>query len=310
MLPILYNALWYPALPFALMAGAGVNPADWRERLGLIHFGHAPGAPRVWIHASSVGEIEAVRAVAIGLRREFTAIEIMMTSMTSAGRDAACRRISGAFACQLAPLDFPLAVRSFMRNARPDLLLIAETELWPNFFFEAARAGVRVAIVNGRVSARSATRYGRLGGLIATALGHADLILTQTEADAIRYRALGAPPERVIVTGNTKFDLDETAAPLRPALEHFAGTNPILVAGSTAPDEEHVVIEAYGRLILHFPTLALVIAPRHLNRADEIAGAFRAAGLAYVRASELPAADAPAVSVHGPGIRDAAGYDG
>src|SRR5271163_3532151 len=227
MLPILYNALWYPALPFALIASAGINPAGWKERLGLIHFGHAPGAPRVWIHASSVGEIEAVRAVASGLRREFPTIILMVTSMTLAGRGAARRRIAGALASQLAPLDFPLAVRSFLRNARPDLLLIAETELWPNFFFEAARAGVRIAIINGRLSARSAARYAKLRGLMAAALSQADLILAQTEADANRYHALGAAPERVFITGNTKFDADDTAAPLRPALEHFAGTNPI-----------------------------------------------------------------------------------
>jgi 3-deoxy-D-manno-octulosonic-acid transferase len=289
MLPLIYNALWYPALPFALIAGAGADPAAWRERLGITAFDEPSGSgKRVWIHAASVGEIEAVRSIALGLKRKFPGTAIAVTTMTVAGREAARRRIPDAVAYQLAPFDWPPGVRSFLRRVRPDLLLIAETELWPNYFIEAARAGVKIAIINGRVSARSVQRYLKIRSLIAAALSHADLILAQTEDDAGRYRRLGAPPARVIVTGNTKFDSGDTAPSLRPVLADFAASQPLLIAGSTAPGEERTVIVAYQELLRSFPRLALVLAPRHLDRIAEVAATLREGGLPFVKASELP----------------------
>jgi 3-deoxy-D-manno-octulosonic-acid transferase len=292
MLPLLYNALWYPALPFALIASAGADLTAWRERLGLAVADAQPGGgKRVWMHAASVGEIEAIRPIALGLLREFPSTEIIVTTMTIAGREAARRRLPRAFAYQLAPLDLPLAVRSFLRSVRPDVLLIAETELWPNYFFEAARANVKIAIINGRISARSAHRYRRIRGLVSRALGHADLILAQSEDDARRYRSLGAPSERVIVTGNTKFDLGDAAPPLRRALAKFATSRPILIAGSTAPGEERIVVAAYQELLRSCPRIALIVAPRHLDRVGEVAAILREVGLTFFRASDLPPAD-------------------
>jgi 3-deoxy-D-manno-octulosonic-acid transferase len=289
MLQLLYNALWYPALPFALIAGARADPAAWRERLGLNAFDEpSVSGKRVWIHAASVGEIEAVRSIALGLKHEFTETAIAITTMTVAGREAARRRIPDAFACQLAPFDLPGAVRSFIRRVRPDLLLLAETELWPNYFIEAARAGVRIVVINGRISARSVQRYLKIRSLIATALSHADLILTQTEDDAARYRRLVAPSARVMVTGNTKFDSGESPPSLRPALTEFAASQPLFIAGSTAPGEERTVIAAYQELHREFSELALVVAPRHLDRIGEVATMLREAGLSFVKASELP----------------------
>ncbi|HTT75648.1 MAG TPA: glycosyltransferase N-terminal domain-containing protein [Candidatus Binataceae bacterium] len=291
MLPLLYNALWYPALPFALIASAGADLSAWRERLGLAACDQLPGSgKRIWVHAASVGEIEAVRPIALGLAREFPETAMAITTMTAAGREAARRRIPAAIAYQLAPLDWPFAVRSFVRRLEPGLLLIAETELWPNYFFEAARADVKIAIINGRISERSAGRYARINGLLSSALGQADLILAQTEADAARYCALGAPSARVIVTGNTKFDPGDTAAPLRPALAEFAVSQPILIAGSTAPSEERIVTAAYQELLRSFPQLALIVAPRHLARAAEVAAILQEAGLSFVKASDLPQA--------------------
>jgi 3-deoxy-D-manno-octulosonic-acid transferase len=298
MLPLLYNALWYPALPFALIASGGADASAWRERLGLAVANAPPSkGKRVWIHAASVGEIEAIRPVALGLMREFPGTEIAITTMTTAGREAARWRLPGAFACQLAPLDLPLVVRSFLRRVRPDVLLIVETELWPNYFFEAARAGVKIAIINGRVSASSARRYTRIRSLVSRALGRADLILAQSEEDAVRYRSLGAPSERVIVTGNTKFDLGDAAPPLRGALAEFAASRPILIAGSTAPGEERIVIAAYQELLRSFPRLALIVAPRHLDRVDEVAAILQEVGLIFVKAGDLASAGAPPASM-------------
>lgn len=288
-LAALYNALWYPVLPFVLLASGGRQGIGRRERLGSVAFAHAPqGTPRFWIHAASVGEIEAVRPVALGLMREYPDAMVVVTTMTSAGRTAAARRIPGLAACQLAPLDCAASVRSFLAALRPQIVLIAETELWPNYLIEAARSGAKVAIVNGRISARSMRRYRYIRPLIAEALAHANLVLAQTPDDADRFRALGAPSALVAVTGNTKLDLGDDALALRSALANFCAGREVLVAGSTAPGEERMVLTAYCNLLRRFPTLALVLAPRHLKRADEVGAEIRAAGFLFDCASAMP----------------------
>ncbi len=298
MLRAVYNALWYAALPIAMLASRTNEPLDQRERRGQIAV--APGGhPRIWMHASSVGEVEGLRPIAIGIRREFPEALIILTTMTPAGRAAARSRIPEAAAWLLAPFDSPFAVRSFLESAKPTLLLVAETELWPNFFIEARNAGVKIAVVNGRITARSAARYAKLRSLFGTAIACGDLILAQTEADARRYRALGAAEDRVVVTGNTKFDLDSMPAgdELSEVLEDFARGRPILIAGSTGPGEEAIVAAAYAELRARFPNLALIVAPRHLERADEAARAIKAAGLEAISARAMTAEQARAADV-------------
>lgn len=284
----LYNALWYPALPFALIAGGGTRAGNRRERLGTAGLAAAHGAPRIWLHASSVGEVEAMRPVALGLMRDYPKAMVIVTTMTATGRAAASRRIPGATAYRLAPLDCAFSVRSFLAAVSPQFVLIAETELWPNYLIESARFGAKVAIVNGRISARSMRRYRYISPLIAEALLHTNLVLTQTSDDASRFRELGAVSANIIVTGNTKFDLDDETPKLRSALEQFCATRQVLVAGSTAPGEERMVLTAYRNLAERFPGLALVLAPRHLSRANQVAEEIRSAGFIYDRASLLP----------------------
>ena len=292
----LYNMLWYPALPFALMAAGGRRAVNRRERLGTATLEDVQGAPRIWIHASSVGEVEAMRPVALGLMREYPNVLIVITTMTAAGRAAARRRIPGALAYCLAPLDCASRVRSFLAAVRPQFVLIAETELWPNYLIESARSGAKVAIVNGRISARSMRRYRFIRPLIGEALLHTNLVLVQTADDARRFRLLGASQANISVTGNTKFDLDEETPTLRSALEQFCANRPVLVAGSTAPCEERMVLTAYRNLIERFPTLALILAPRHLNRANQVGEEIRSAGFIYDRASLLPEDDATGIA--------------
>jgi 3-deoxy-D-manno-octulosonic-acid transferase len=287
----IYNALWYPALPFALAAAGARDYHDRRERLG-----HAlisgdrdhPDAVRIWVHVASVGEVEAVRPVVLALAREVPGVAISVTTMTVAGREAARRRLEGAAACQLAPLDCPSPVRGFVARVRPQLVLIAETELWPNFFTQAARAGARIAIINGRLSERSLARYRMVRPLMEQTLARANLILAQTPADADRFIALGAHRARVFVTGNTKFEPSGTpAADLRPALRDFAKGRPILVAGSTGPGEERMVLNAWRSLSDRFNSLALVLAPRHLERVPAVEEDLRSGGVSWIKASSL-----------------------
>jgi 3-deoxy-D-manno-octulosonic-acid transferase len=288
MLRILYNALWYPALPFALMAAGTRGKQDRRERMGRLELAPDGDRPRIWIHASSVGEVEAIRSIAHGLMRYMEGARLIITTMTPSGRDAARRRIAGAEAYALAPLDCPAIVRRFIRRVRPQLLIIVETELWPNYFIEAKRAGARVAIVNGRISKRSAARYHRARRLFGPALNAADLILAQTADDARRYARIGASRDRVVVTGNTKFDLEELGETvLRPALRNFLAGRPVLVAGSTSKGEEAVVLEAWQRLHERFQELVLVLAPRHPARALEVQDVVATASIPFLRSSEL-----------------------
>lgn len=291
LLGTLYRTLWYPALPFALLAAGGSRGPDRRERLGRAPIAGTGAARRIWMHAASVGEIEAIRPVARGMRERFPEFELVVTTMTATGRDAARRRIPGAAACLLAPLDCPAALRAFLARVRPEIVLLAETELWPNLIGEASRAGARIGIVNGRLSERSLRRYKLVHGLIAAALGRLEIALVQSREDADRFIALGAPAKIVAITGNTKFDPGDTSTPPRLALRNFAGGRPLLVAGSTAPGEERMSLTAYGNLRDRFPGLALALAPRHLDRAGEVAAEIQAAGFKYVRASELPSAD-------------------
>jgi 3-deoxy-D-manno-octulosonic-acid transferase len=295
MLSAIYNLLWYPALPFALIAAHPANMRDYRERMGHGDFPQTAGTPRIWIHAASVGEIEAIRPVANGLLENYPGATMAITTMTATGREAAKRRIPGALAWMLAPLDNRRAVRSFLERARPNVVLITETEIWPNYFLESARMGATIAVVNGRISERSMSRYMRARGLFRDALGRATLIMTQTNEDALRYARFDLPA-KIIATGNTKIEAARADAaseePIRPELMAFASGRKIFIAGSTAPGEEAVIAEAYRGLRKNFPQLALTIAPRHLERTPEVENVLRAASLDYIKASELNSSNA------------------
>jgi 3-deoxy-D-manno-octulosonic-acid transferase len=295
MLSAIYNLLWYPALPFALLAAHPASMRDYRERMGHGDFPETTGAPRIWIHAASVGEIEAIRPVANGLLERHPGAIMTITTMTAAGREAAQRRIPRAAAWMLAPFDNRNAVRSFLARVRPGIVLITETEIWPNYFIESARAGATIAVVNGRISERSMRRYLRARGLFRDALGRATLILAQSDDDARRYAKFDLPA-KIVVTGNTKIEAanadTSTEEPIRPQLLEFASGRKIFIAGSTAPGEDAVIANAYRELRKVFPQLALTIAPRHLDRTPDVENALRAASLDYVKASQLSSSDA------------------
>lgn len=288
----LYNAVWYPALPVALLLSGGRAPQARNQRLGRVQWiPPDQHRMRIWLHAASVGEVEAVRPIALGLLEQHHDAVLVITTMTATGCDAASRRIPGAYACWLAPLDHPLTVRSFLTAVAPRLVVISETELWPNYFLESHRAGARVVLVNGRVSARSMSRYRLMRPLWTSALCSAERLLVQTQGDADRYVALGAPRERIMITGNTKFGPAEPAneTGIDPALRRFAAHSLTLIAGSTAPPEEEQVLDAYLLLRQRFGELRLVLAPRHLDRLDEIEELLVRKNLRYVKATVLKA---------------------
>lgn len=260
---------------------------DRAQRLGMVNAAQSSNVPRIWLHASSVGEIEAVRPIVIGLLSDIPDAELYVTTMTRSGRDAAARRIAGARACWLAPLDHPACVGGFLAAVRPTFVLICETELWPNYFLQSHAIGARIVLVNGRMSERSLARYRLARSLWAATLASADLLLIQSEEDAARFAVLGARPEQVIITGNTKLGAVDNGIEAAPALRDFAQQGPMLIGGSTAPGEEGALIDAYLALRARLPTLTIAIAPRHLERVDEVAELLSARGISCVQASRL-----------------------
>lgn len=276
-------------LPKVLLGGHGL-----KERLGLWpreSFQKGLSGPILWLHAASVGEVHSLAAFLPALRRRTPEYQVILSVTTRSGRERAA--LLGAEICRVfyLPVDLSFLVKRVMRRVKPEALLLAETELWPNLIVQARRKGIKVALVNGRMSARSFSRYRLLKGLMAQVLASVELLCVQTKEDAQRFCALGAESSRVRVTGNFKGDLLTVPQmrgereKIRSALGIPVGTQ-VLVAGSTRPGEEEEVAEAIVALRDgKSPSLAIV-APRHTKRAKAVVRLFRGKGLAVRRYSQ------------------------
>ena len=191
------------------------------------------------------------------------------------------------------PLDFGMCIRPYLRALKPELVILAETEFWPNFLRLARASGARLVVVNARISDRSYPRYLRFRGLLGKVLEPVELFLAQSEDDAERLRAVGAEASRVEVTGNLKFDVAppvESAAVTQMGEQLRATGGPILVAGSTVEDEEDYVLAAFRMVLGEYPTASLVLAPRHKERFDEVARLLKERRFRFVRRSAADAA--------------------
>jgi len=282
------------ALPWYLWKdrGTGRYRASFRERLGRLPADlSASPLPAVWVHAVSVGEVLAARPLVRSLRQRLRGHRIVLSTTTAAGQALARRTVPEADAVFFAPLDWPPPVRHALAAVRPALLVLVETELWPNLIRHARRAGARVAVVNGRISPRSFRRYRIVRAPLRGVLGEVDLFLMQAEAHAERIRALGAPPGRVRVTGNLKFDAlgdqPQTSEALARLLRDGRPDRPLWVAGSTVAGEEQHVLHALREVRARVSDVRLVLAPRHPERFAEVAALVERAGFAVARRSAL-----------------------
>jgi len=260
----------------------------WSERFGAAPRSSGGG---LWVHAVSVGEVQAALGLVGVLRAAQPARALWLSSATPAGRTRAREALGAEVAVSYAPYDLPWALRSALRRFRPALLLVVETEIWPNLLAECARAALPVIFVSARVSERSTRRYQRFPGLIRPALAAAVTIAAQSAADAERFVRLGVPAERAVVCGNIKFDRgsDPQIGSRGAALRARYGAGRFLwVAGSTHPGEELAAIAAHKQLLDLQPGL-LVLAPRHAPRFEEVAALVRAQGLRLVRRSDAQA---------------------
>ncbi len=263
-----------------------------KERLGRVRRGltawaegqRAAGRAVIWLHAVSVGEVLAVSRLVSEIERVVPNHRVVISTTTRTGQGLARERF-GAERVFYCPLDVPWAVRAYLKALRPALLVLAETEFWPNLLQGCFRRGIPVAVVNARISDRSWPRYQMLRRLWRPILGRLSRVLAQSETDAGRLRALGCRAEAVSVAGNLKFDVRvaheaEVTRLLRPAAVRF------LVAGSTLEGEEAALLEAWPRLLEGEPDLAMVMAPRHPERFGAVATLLDAAGVRWVRRSD------------------------
>jgi 3-deoxy-D-manno-octulosonic-acid transferase len=261
--------------------------SGWKERLGFVPRLPDSTAPRLWLHAVSVGEVQLARQLLAELLSRRPDLEVLLTSTTAAGRRFAREAGLPGTRVSALPLDLPFLARRALRRARPQLLILLETEIWPNLIRQCHTQGTPVLIANGRISSRSFPRYRRLRSFLANTLARVDRYLMQSETDAGRVRALGAPADRIEITGNLKWDLpapDQSAATARRDFGLPADA-PILVAGSTFEGEESAVLDAWEALRQEFPRLCLVLAPRHPRRFERVAELLTGRGVAYARRS-------------------------
>jgi 3-deoxy-D-manno-octulosonic-acid transferase len=261
-----------------------------RERLGRVPERlRRPEGDVIWVHAVSVGEVLAVTPVVEELRGRYPKFRVVVSTVTDTGQKLARERFGEANVFYF-PLDFAFAVRSYVEALRPLLVVIAETEFWPNFLRLAKSAGARIAVINARISDRSFPGYKRFRGLLKHVLANIELFLAQTAEDRERLIAIGAAAERVRVSGNLKFELMGKATPtvvgrLRTAL-NAGKAGPLMVCGSTVDDEEQVVIAAFKEVQTRYSDAVIVLAPRHPERFADVARMLETSGVKFWRRSQ------------------------
>ncbi|HEV8335550.1 MAG TPA: 3-deoxy-D-manno-octulosonic acid transferase [Candidatus Polarisedimenticolia bacterium] len=284
------------SLPFLLVFS--LRDADlrrhWGERLGGLPL-FPPGRRPLWVHAASVGEVVAGRRILQELEEISPGIPILLSSTTPAGRRHAAKSVDAGSRAAFFPLDLGFVMRRSLGRLRPRALVLIETEIWPNLLRECRRARIPVILVNGRISERSFPRYRRIRPLIESALARVELFAMQTERDAGRIQALGAPPGRTRVLGNVKWDLAAGRASAAEARRRLGwpAEAPVLVAGSTSEGEEEILLPAWTRLRSEFPELRFLLAPRHPHRFERVATLLAGKAIPFARRSAGEAREAP-----------------
>ncbi len=283
-----YNLLTYlMLLPYAgywLFRGLG-NPRSLKnigQRFGF-------GLPRldrcIWVHAVSVGEVQAATPLINVLRDRFPEESLVVTTVTMTGKDRVVALFGNAVTHCYVPFEFPHAVRSFFDRVNPRAALIMETEIWPNLYRGCGIRNVPLILVSARISPRSLSGYRKLLPIIRETLSHGIIIAAQSQADAERFLSLGASPQRTHVTGNIKFDIElpqgvvDSGAALR---REIAGSRPVWIAASTHEGEEQIVLDAHRELLTGFPDLLLILVPRHPERFADVRALIMKAGFDVV----------------------------
>jgi 3-deoxy-D-manno-octulosonic-acid transferase len=284
----LYNILSVLLLPYARLRllwrarrepGYGEHVA---ERFG--HYGAAPTRPVIWLHAVSLGETRGAEPLVNALLAQYPEHCLLLTHMTPTGREAGQSLYGSRVMQAYLPYDYADAVARFLNHFAPRVGMVMETEIWPNLIRACEQRRIPLLLVNARLSARSAQGYARFAGFAKEVLNELSAIVAQSDADAERFRGLGA--SRVTVAGNLKFDSEPPADKLAlgDAFRAGYGARPVLLAASTREGEEELVLDALEKIT--FPELLLVMVPRHPQRFDEVARLITNRGLSMQRRSE------------------------
>lgn len=289
----LYSLFIYLATPLVLFYFLYRSLRDrnylkrWPERFGL--FNALPSAGSIVVHAASVGEVNAASSLVTALLKRYPGVPLCLSTLTPTGSMRVRELFADTVSHVYMPLDLPGAVRRFYARVQPRLLIILETEIWPNLYHEARARNIPVMMVNARISEKSVGNYHRFRRLTAATLNDVTHIAAQSGRDAARLVEIGADEKRVTVTGNLKFDvrLPPSLIEQGDSIRLAWGTNRlVLLAGSTHEDDEGPVIEAFCRLLATFSSALLVLAPRHPERFGRTAQLARAAGLRVALRSE------------------------
>lgn len=267
---------------------SGRHQRGLRERLGFISpeaRKRLSGAPRLWVHAVSLGEIRVAEAIVSALRQLLPDVSILVSTTTDHGFDQARKSFGTEVPVVYAPVDTVFSVRKALKRVRPHALVFLETEIWPAWIAEARSQGIRTALVNGRISVRSYEGYRRFRFFFRHVLSRIDAFSMIMEDDAHRIRSMGAQEGRVFVNGNAKYDqlvqrVDRQAEGEMRRMLNLRETDPVLVCGSTRGGEEPQLLDAFERIRRAFPKTVLVMAPRHIERAGKVAEEVARRGLA------------------------------
>lgn len=289
----LYTGLLILVLPWALLRLAWLGAvkhrgywARWRERFGVLAKRRDP-RPVLLVHAVSVGEVMACRPLIEALQSAYSGHQIVVTTMTPTGADAVIRELPGVTHTYL-PYDLPCFVTRFLRELSPRLLILMETELWPNLLLSCRAQKIPVLLANARLSARSYGRYARLKKTVGRILQALDRIAAQSPDDAARFVALGVALNRITVTGSLKFDA-RFADPATPGScderDRLFGERPVWIAASTHKGEDEQVLEAHQRIVKEIPEALLILVPRHPDRASSVAALAQQQGFCVARHS-------------------------
>ncbi|WPD21662.1 MAG: glycosyltransferase N-terminal domain-containing protein [Candidatus Electrothrix scaldis] len=287
------GAVVYPLLVMVSPLLVRIVP-NWQlsQRLGrypdLEGFGEkSRRGQRIWIHAASVGEVQAARALIAVLLGALPEVEIFLTTMTRQGRAVARSLLPSWIHCELAPLDLPQTVGKALQRVQPDLYICLETELWPVMLTRLRKAGVPMLLLNGRISERSFYRYQRIKGTLAPLLNGFTALAAIKKQDKERFQWLGVSADKVQVCGNLKYGLvqPDSAEQVRKAYCQVLGIQPdevVFLCGSTRSGEEELLLPVYARLREKFSgKLLWIIAPRHLGRLGEVKALLEQAGFGY-----------------------------
>ena len=290
MLLFIYSQLVRLALPLILIRlwwrgrQAPARRKNWCHRLGYV--------PRmtgrvVWVHAVSVGETIAAGPLVRQLLARDPRTRVLMTAMTDTGQAQARKMFGDQVSYAYAPYDTPGALRRFLKRVNPAVLVIMETEIWPNMIVQCHRRDVPSILVNARLSERSARGYEKVRALVAPVMDSLTWIAAQAESDARRFRRIGVSASRVEVTGSVKFDVEIPAATRSAASELRAslGERPVWIAGSTHQGEDAILLAAHRKLLAQYPSALLILVPRHPERFDAVAELSCAEGFAVARRS-------------------------